>query len=113
MSNSKSIAALLRLDDPQTNPSSSLASISSKFYQAPLRWTGFTKPSNLVLFSFTAGVFAIFSAFQIRTLEQGNWMKPNPPGGPFWFKDGLLYLVMQLHLWSVIRAYPPRKLLST
>ena len=76
---------------------------ASKFYQAPLRWTGFNKPSSLVYFCLTAGVFAIFSALQTRTLEEGSPMKPNPPGGPFWFKEGPLQIVMRVHLWSVIR----------
>ena len=105
MSNSKSRVGSLHLDETQSVAPSSLGSISSKLYTVPLRWTGFTRRWNLALFSLTAGIFAIFSAFQLRTLEEGSRIKPNPPGGPFWFKDGLLYLAMQLHLWSVIRKF--------
>jgi hypothetical protein len=88
-------------------PKSSIppTSTSSVLSQTLLRWTGFTKSSNLILFSLTAGTFAIFSALQTRTLDEGNRIKPNPPGGPFWFKEGLLYFAMQAHLWSVIRKY--------
>jgi hypothetical protein len=91
--------------DVYHSKSSSLQSESvvSKIYQILLKWTGFSKLSSLVLFFLSVGIFAIFSAFQMRTLEEGNRMKPNPPGGPFWFREGILRLAMQVHLWSVIR----------
>lgn len=104
MSKSNSQPSLKSINHHSNHPVSSTSN-SSKIFQSPLRWTGFTKTSNLVLFSLTAGVFAIFSALQIRTLPEGNRMKPNPPGGPFWFKDGLLHWIMQIHLWSVIRRH--------
>lgn len=68
-------------------------------------WTGFTKTSNLIYFSVTAGVFSIFCAFNfVSSLPQGHSMKPNPPGESFWFRDGLLYWGMQIHLWTVLPA---------
>ena len=103
MPNSKLQPSSGRPDKEQERHSLSPTSTSSNFYQAVLRWTGFTQPSNLIFFCLTTGVFAIFSALQTRTLEEGSPIKPNPPGGPFWFKEGSLQVVMQIHLWSVIR----------
>lgn len=68
--------------------------------------TGFTKTSNLVLFLLTAGIFSAFCAFNFFTsLEDGHWLKPSLPGEKFWFRDGLLKLGMQVHLWSVVRRF--------
>jgi hypothetical protein len=76
---------------------------SSNASHALLRWTGFTKTSNLVLFILTAGVFAIFCASQFEFMRNGQWMKPIAPGEIFWFREGLMYWGFQIHLWSVVR----------
>ena len=76
---------------------------SKKSYSV-LQWTGFTKTSSIVFFLLTAGVFAVFSAFNlVAELPEGFWIKPNPPGIVFAFKDGLLKLGMQIHLYTVLR----------
>jgi hypothetical protein len=71
------------------------------------QWTGFTKTSSLVMFSCTAVIFSVFSALTFLSgLRQGNGMKPLFPGEMFWFKDGILKLAMQIHLFSVLREFP-------
>jgi hypothetical protein len=87
-------------------PPLSLEGSNSKIHQrrALLRWTGFTKTSNLVLSLLTAGVFALFCSFHLLLLDrQGKWDTPLTDGERFWFSEGLRHWYNQIHLWSVIR----------
>ena len=72
-----------------------------KFLQ---RYTGFNKPTAFLLFLSTTGIFAIFSLFNLFfSLPEDHSITPNPPGPLYWFHDGILAVVMRLHLWSVLR----------
>jgi hypothetical protein len=82
---------------------SAFSSVSMYSCQTVLRWTGFTKTSSLILFTFTVGIFSIFSAFQTMSLEEGHPLKADPPGEHFWFGARWMRLAMQAHLYSVIR----------
>ena len=69
-----------------------------------LERTGFAHISTLTLFVLTAGVFALFSAFQLQALDRyGKWDAPFTTGEKFWFLDGVRHVSNQVHLWSVIR----------
>jgi len=71
-----------------------------------LKYTGFNKYKNLLLFLGTTGIFANFCLFNLLfSLPEGHAIKPNPPGPLYWFNNGPLAIVMRLHLWSVLRKY--------
>jgi hypothetical protein len=81
-----------------TPPPPPTRTIISRISQASLQWTGFASLQNLLLFLSTVGVFALFS------MSQTTWMRPQAPGGKFWF-EGTWWLGWGLkwHAWLMIR----------
>lgn len=70
----------------------------SRFRRASLQWTGFTSVQSFVLFVGTVGVFALFS------MSQATWMRPQAPGGKFWFeRTWWLGWGLRWHAWVMIR----------
>lgn len=68
------------------------------------KYTGFTKTSNILLFSLTAVIFAAFCIFRLPSLDIENvWGKGAAPGEWYWFRQGLSRIGMTVHLWSVLR----------
>jgi hypothetical protein len=67
-------------------------------------YTGFTKTSNIALFSLTAAIFAAYCIFRLPSLDIENvWGKGAAPGEWYWFRQGLYRTGMTMHLWSVLR----------
>jgi len=76
-----------------------------RFSRDSLQWTGFTSIQNLALFLSTVGVFALFS------VSQTTWMRPQAPGGKFWFeRDWRLGWGLRWHVWFMIRMSSSREL---
>jgi hypothetical protein len=68
------------------------------------KYTGFTKTYNFVLFSLTAGIFALHCIARLPDMDLDNvWSKHAGPGEWYWFRQGLPRIGMTIHLWSVLR----------
>ncbi|KAE9368522.1 hypothetical protein N431DRAFT_547495 [Stipitochalara longipes BDJ] len=77
--------------------SSSHTAIFSRFSRASLQWTGFTSLRRLILFLSTVVIFALFS------MSQTTWMRPQAPGGKFWFETNWwLGWGLRWHVWLMI-----------
>lgn len=87
---------------PSPSPSPTHSTIFSRWSSASLQWTGFTSHQNLLLFLGTVGVFAIFS------MSQTTWMRPQAPGGKFWFeRSWRLGWGLKWHAWLMIGMCSP------
>jgi hypothetical protein len=83
---------------PLSSPSPLPQNLISRTIRASLQWTGFTSLQSLGLFISTMGVFALFS------MSQATWMRPQAPGGKFWFeRTWWLGSGLKWHAWLMIR----------
>jgi hypothetical protein len=89
-------------------PSSESRSSERDFLVKSLqKYTGFTKTSNIVLFSLTGVIFAAYCIFRLPSLNyESVWGKSAAPGEWYWFRQGRYRIGMTMHLWCVLRKYP-------
>jgi hypothetical protein len=92
---------------PLLHPSSERRSLKANFLVQRLqKYTGFTKASNIFLFTLTAVIFAAYCIFRFPSLDiENGWGKGAAPGEWYWFRQGLYRTGITMHLWSVLRKY--------